>query len=96
MCVKPNISNTDGRIPSRCSVSSILLRAPGLDPLDGVAGEGWGVAELEFFFDVLAMDFDGLHAEVKLLSDLAGAFALADELENFEFAVGQLLNGRTG
>src|SRR4051812_41831526 len=41
------------------------------------------------------MDFDGLDAEVELLSDLAGAFALADELEGFEFAVAQALDGRT-
>src|SRR4051812_13679002 len=42
------------------------------------------------------MDVDGLRAEMKLFSDVPCAFALADELEHFEFAVRQLLNRRGG
>jgi len=36
------------------------------------------------------VDFDGLNAEVQVLRDFLGAFALADELKDFKFAVGEI------
>ena len=41
------------------------------------------------------MDFDSLRAQVQLRGDFFRAFALADQLEHFEFAVRELLDRRT-
>jgi len=46
-----------------------------------------GGAELEFGFDVLAMAFDGLEAELELLGDVASAHTDAQELENVKFSI---------
>ena len=59
-----------------------------------MADEARGVGEFELLFDVAAMHIDGLGTEVELLRDGAGRLALADELEDFELAIGELLDGR--
>ena len=38
--------------------------------------------------------FDRLDAQVKSFGDLAGPLALTDQLEDFEFAIGQPFDGR--
>jgi hypothetical protein len=42
------------------------------------------------------MDVDSLRAEMQLGRDIASAFAVTDELENFEFAVAEFLDWRIG
>src|SRR5689334_11293958 len=58
----------------------------GFDPAGGVADEFGGGAEIEFFFDVAAVGVDGFEAEMEMFGDGVTVFALAKELENFEFA----------
>ena len=58
-------------------------------PPDRLADEGGGVRQLEFFLDVEAMDFDRLHAQMEMLGNLARPPALADQLEDLEFAISQ-------
>ena len=50
--------------------------------------------QAELLSDVRPVDFDRLHAQVKLLGDLARADPGADELEHLELAVAQTLDGR--
>src|SRR5581483_8142998 len=64
--------------------------------LDRAMHQFGGVFEVEFFLDVGPVGLNGLDAEVKLFGDLAGAAALADEAENFEFTVAKALHERTG
>ena len=66
-------------------LSACLLR---LHPADGGADEFRRRFQGKFFFDVSAMDFDGLDAQMELRGDFTSAFPFADELEDFEFAVG--------
>ena len=67
-----------------------LLRLP---PLNCVLNQLGCVSEVELFLNVRAMRFDRLNAEMELFGNLAGAVALADEAEHFEFAIAQILNG---
>ena len=52
-----------------------------LHPAHRVADQRRDVAQAELLLDVAAVDVDGLRAEVQRGGDVAGAFALADELE---------------
>ena len=61
-------------------------------PLDGVLDEFRGVAEVEFLFNVGAVGFDCFDAEVEFFGDLARAVTLADQAENFEFAVAEVFD----
>src|SRR5690349_3024114 len=77
----------------RQSRSSSILA---LYPADGIPDQGWRIFQLELLLNVQTVDFDGLHADMEELRDLTGAFALPDELQDFEFAVGESLDGRMG
>src|ERR1051326_816346 len=73
-----------------CSRTGVL----GLHPAHSEANQFRGGVHLQFGFDVHAMHFDGLDAQVQLLGNLPGAFALADELKDFKLAVRQILDRR--
>lgn len=50
--------------------------------------------DVELLFDVHAMDFDGLGADVEPGRNLFRSQAAANELEDFELTIGQLLDRR--
>src|SRR5262249_18278558 len=56
-------------------------------PANSVAQYGGSILELKLLADVGAVHFHGLHADIEDIRDLLGALALADKLENLEFAV---------
>jgi len=65
----------------RCPSAPGVLPSPRILPLDPTGGKrdqfGHG-PEIELLFDVRAMGFDGLGAQMEFLRDLDGAFASAD------------------
>ena len=65
-----------------------------VDPVEGVLDEFGRVLEVEFAFDVFAIGLDGAHAQMQFGGDLAGAPPFADQAKNFQFPVGQILDGR--
>ena len=69
-----------------------ILLALRLDPPNGMTDERRGVGQFQFLLDVAAMHIDGLWAQRKLLGNFPGAFALANELENLELPVAELLD----
>ena len=72
--------------------SALFPRPLRFAPLDGVLDQFGGVAEVQFLFDVGAMGFDSLDAEVKFFGDLPSAVALADETEHFELPIAQVFD----
>ena len=56
--------------------------------------QGRAAFQEQFLFDLRAMDVDGAGADMQFLGDFVGGLAAADELENFEFAVGEFLHRR--
>src|SRR5665213_1168290 len=54
------------------------------------------VLKIQLLLDVSAMGFNRLDAQVKFLGDGPRAVSLADQAEDFQFAVAQFLDGRTG
>ena len=63
------------------------------NPQHGAAGELGGRADIQFAFDVLAMRFDGVHADVQTPGDFVGGVSLADHPEDLELPVAQRLTG---
>lgn len=59
--------------------------------VDGVLGELGGAFEVELFFDVGFVSFDCFHAEVEAFGDLARGEAVADEVEDFQFAIAEVI-----
>jgi hypothetical protein len=71
----------------------LMIRAVfGLDPADGVADEFGHGLELEFDFDVGAMDFHGLGADVQAGRQFFCAQPLAYQLKDFKFPICQLFD----
>src|ERR1700733_13324035 len=48
--------------------------------------------ELQLSFDIRTMNIHGFNTQKEFFSDVAGTFALADELEDLKFAVGQFFH----
>ena len=61
--------------------------------LESVLHQFGAVLQVQLVLDVLAVGFDGADTEAKLLGDLPRTAPFADETEDFEFAVGQIING---
>lgn len=64
---------------------------PGLDPAYGVVGKVGGGGEVQFAANACAVDVNGFGTEAELAGDLLGGAAAADEVEDFELAVAQVL-----
>src|SRR5437867_12278714 len=75
--------------PAICSLGSRFA----MDPVEGVLDQFGSVLQTELGLDVLAVSFDGAHAQVQLACDLAGAAAFANEPEDLQFAIGELFDG---
>src|ERR1017187_6063223 len=56
---------------------------------DGVASESGGTVNVELLHDMLAMSFDGLHADAQFRRDLFVGFAFGNQLEHFHLARSQ-------
>ena len=59
--------------------------------LHGVADEFGGSSQRKLFKNASAMGADGLRTDAKTFGDVFAGFSQRDKLENFEFAVGELL-----
>ena len=82
---KPPVATSDFR--------SLRISAPFLAVLEGETQHLAGVLELEFAHEIRAVRIDRFRADMQLLSYLAAALDLADQLQDFELAVGQIGQG---
>ena len=53
---------------------------------NGVAGESGDSVDVELLHEMLAMSFDGFHADAELRRDLFGGFTLGNQLEHFHLS----------
>src|SRR5437660_6308391 len=80
--LKAGVSET-GSDPSR------LAR---VQPLNGEARDFARVFQIKFVFDMRAVGFHRLGAEMQQLGDLTDFLAFADQFQNFKFAIAQSLD----
>jgi len=95
----PKLENPHGLL--HCEVTSPRATLPsggafGFHPPHRVPDEFRRRPQFQFGFGVQAVDFDGLHTEMKLIRDVARALSLTDQLKHFEFAIRQFFNRRPG
>src|SRR5439155_4092383 len=62
--------------------------------LHGIADQLRATRQIQFFLDALAVSLYGFHRQAQFFGDLAWADAVADHLEDLEFAVGEAFDGR--
>ena len=58
-------------------------------PFDGMLNEFPRTAQRKFFFDVGLIRLNCLDAKVQSFGDLAGSVAIANQPEDFQFAIGE-------
>ena len=63
-----------------------------MDPMKRVLNQFGGVAQVQLALDVFAIRFHCTHAQVQFGGDLTRAAPFANQPEDFELAVGQILN----
>src|SRR6266700_4769410 len=68
------------------------LRAARVETLEGEARDFARVFQIKFVFDMRAVGFHRLGAEMQQLRDLTDFLAFADEFQNFKFAIAQSLD----
>ncbi len=69
-------------------VSMILF-----DPIKGASEEFFAVADVQLLFHAEAVRFDGFGTDVEPLGNLLNFQAIADELEDFQLAIGEAFFG---
>ena len=63
-----------------------------MHPVKGVLHQLRGVFQIELRFDVFAISLNRADAEMKFAGDLARAVAFADQAEDLQLAIGEVLD----
>src|SRR6266571_2182122 len=64
-----------------------------IEPLKGEARDFARVFQIQFVFDMRPVGFHGFWAQMQHLRDLTHFVALADQFQNFKFAIAKSLDG---
>lgn len=66
-----------------------------LDPVQGTPEKFFAVGDVEFLFHAETVRLDGLGADIESRGNLLRVYAIADELKDFQFTIGEAFFGPT-
>ena len=95
----PDTPGNRRRVPVKSPVpgTGLPLRRRGrFHPAGGVTSQFRAGFQVKFFLEAAAVSIHGFGAYVELPGDGMAVFALADQLEDFQFAIRELSDGGTG